>query len=86
VPTIVARQTGAAGVQLLQRCLQSRTPIYKSTELQQELSRVTDHLLPDRFWPQIAELLGRHSAGKYEMEATGEPAKKERVSSSETDF
>jgi type III secretion system FlhB-like substrate exporter len=81
VPLVVGRETGPAGVQLLQRCLQSKVPVHEAAELQQELSRTTGGILPERLWPPIAELLSRQTENKTETKTAGEPEIPERVSS-----
>ena len=81
LPVMVTRETGAAGVQLLQRCLQLRVPIHEPVELHQELSRVTDGVLPEPLWPQFAELFSRQTASRAETTAAGEPTVEARVSS-----
>ena len=81
VPLLVARETGQTGVQLLQRCLQSRVPVHESYELLQELSHLTERALPERLWPQIAEVFSWTAASTSAVTPSGEPVRKERVSS-----
>lgn len=81
VPLWIVRETGPAGVQLLQRCLQSRVPVHESSDLLQELSHLTERALPERLWPQIAEVYSRSAVPKSAATPSGEPALRERVSS-----
>lgn len=81
VPVVVVRETGPAGVRLMQRCLQSRVPVHEASDLQQELSRTTDRVLPERLWPPVAELFSRHTQNQIETNTAGEPEIPERVSS-----
>lgn len=81
MPEVVVRQSDAAGVQLLQRCMNSGVRIHESKDLLQELSHAPEQSIPERLWPQIAELCSRRETEINSQNLPSEPVVPEGVSS-----
>ncbi|MBD3674801.1 MAG: EscU/YscU/HrcU family type III secretion system export apparatus switch protein [Planctomycetaceae bacterium] len=83
VPMILVRESGSAGVILLQRCLQRRIPIHESTSLQQSLFQPADSLLPQDLWPEVANIYAKYASTMRSQPFSAEPVSRERVEESE---
>lgn len=79
LPMILARESGSAGVLLLQRCMQRRINIHESTSLQQAMFQRAESLLPADLWPEIAEIYANSSFESRSLSTSAEPVAKSRV-------
>lgn len=79
VPIILVRESGAAGVQLLHRCLQHQVKIHESKTLQEAISQRSDSFLPAEMWPEIAEIYANLIEKATSNPLNAEPAIEERV-------
>jgi len=78
-PMILSRESGSAGVLLLQRCMQSQTQIHESMEIQRKLFQTRDSILPENLWPEIAQIFAKRSSQTVATVTQAEPQQSTRV-------
>jgi flagellar biosynthesis protein FlhB len=79
IPMILLRQSDAAGVHLLQRCLQNQVHIHESVEWQRELFQHKESVISESLWPEIAQIYAKMSSQRNTNKSQTEPEKAIRV-------